>query len=81
MIQSTSASFFRSSSKLPTVTRCASELSKKAAGLDFLAASRPAAAILLRFASGVGRNYVEQITGHASIGEVGGDSCAHGAGA
>ena len=48
MIQSTSASFGRSSSKLPMVTRRAREGSMKAAGFDFLAASSPAAATLLR---------------------------------
>src|SRR5271170_5367756 len=48
IIQSTSPSFFKSSSKLPTVTRRASEASMNAAGLDFFAASSPAAAILFR---------------------------------
>ena len=48
MIQSTSASFLMSSSKLPTVTSRASEGSIKAAGLDFFAASKPAVAILFR---------------------------------
>ena len=50
MIQSTSASFDKSSSKLPTVTSRASEGLKKAAGFDFTAASRPAAAKRLRAA-------------------------------
>src|ERR1035438_1105546 len=48
MIQSTSASFLMSSSKLPTVTNRASDVSMNAAGLDFFAASSPAAANLFR---------------------------------
>ena len=82
MIQSTSLSRLRSSSKLPIVTRRASPGSKKAAGFDFFAASSPAAAILLRAGpSASGRNDVEQIAGHAGIGEVSGDARAHGSGA
>ena len=80
MIQSTSPSFFRSSSKLPTVTRRASDGSKKAAGFDFTAASSPAAAMRLRAgAVRVGRNDVEQIAGNTGIGQVRGDASAHGA--
>ena len=45
MIQSTSASFCRSSSKFPMVTSRASEGLKKAAGFDFTAPSNPAAAM------------------------------------
>ena len=53
-----------------------------AAGLDFLAASSPAAAILLRAGpSASGRNDIEQITGNAGIGKVRGDAGAHGSGA
>ena len=40
--------FLQSSSKLPTVTKRASDGSMNAAGLDFFAASSPAAAILFR---------------------------------
>src|SRR6267143_1021660 len=52
MIQSASAQRARSSSKLPMATRSASAGVKKAAGLDFFAASSPARTILLRSAPG-----------------------------
>ena len=72
----------RSSSKLPTVTSRASHGSKKAAGLDFFAASSPAAAILFRVrAIRSRRNDIEQIAGHSGIGKMRGDACAHGSGA
>ncbi len=82
MIQSTSASFFRSSSKLPTVTKRASDGSMNAAGLDFLAASSPAAAILFRAGpSASGGTISKQVAGNAGIGEMRGDAGAHGSGA
>ncbi len=52
MIQSASPHRARSSSKLPMATRSASAEVKKAAGLDFFAASSPARTILLRSADG-----------------------------
>ena len=62
------------------VTSRASEGLKKAAGLDFTAASSPAAAMRLRAGpSRVGRNDVEQIRGNTGIGQVRGDAGAHGA--
>src|SRR3984893_1010081 len=53
MIQSASAQRARSSSKLPIATRSASAEVKKAAGLDFFAASTPARTILFRSAAAV----------------------------
>ena len=82
MIQSTSASFLMSSSKLPTVTKRAREGSMKAAGLDFFAASSPAAAILLRAGpSASGGTISNRVAGYAGIGEMRGDAGAHGSGA
>src|SRR6266853_2424160 len=52
MIQSASAQRARSSSKFPIATRSASAGVKKAAGLDFFAASSPARTILLRSVAG-----------------------------
>ena len=58
----------------------ASDGLKKAAGFDFTAASRPAAAMRLRAGPiGVGRNDVEQVRGNTGIGQVRGDAGSHGA--
>ena len=54
----------------------------KAAGFDFLAASSPAAATLLReFAPASERNDIEKKAGNAGVCEVGGDAGAHRSGA
>ena len=53
-----------------------------AAGLDFFAASSPAAAILFRAGpSASGGNNIEQVAGNAGIGKMRGDAGAHGSGA
>ena len=82
MIQSASLQRGRSSSKFPMEIFAAAAALKKAAGLDFFAASRPACTILLRSAAEpgrlAGRHDIQQQHRDAGIGEVRGDARAHG---
>ena len=80
MIQSTSASFGRSSSKLPIVTSLASDGLKNAAGFDFTAASKSGSRnAIARGTVGIGRNDIQQIRGNTGIGQVRGDAGTHSA--
>jgi len=75
---------FMSSSKFPMAMRDANAASVNAAGFDFLAASYPAATILLRSALEASdavawRDNVKQYARIASICDMGGDTAPHGA--
>ncbi len=80
MIQSTSASFCRSSSKLPMVTSLRQRRLEEGRRLrlhrSFQSGGGNAVA---RRTVGVGRNDIEQVRGNTGIGQVRGDAGAHGA--
>jgi hypothetical protein len=78
MIQSASASFARSSSKLPVWIRRLVSRVKKAAGRDLRAASKPACTTRFRERGSPAAGNIEQKAWDSGVGEVRGDARAHG---